>query len=84
MGAVKDAATRLRDRADLLRRIQVLEQEVQECRQLNHRIAELCDAMMELVLPVANRDDDAVQEILERYRRDISEHERLRPPPPAG
>ena len=39
---------------DALReRVAVLEDEVQECRQLNLRLAELTDVVQELLLPVA-------------------------------
>jgi hypothetical protein len=50
------------------KRLAAVEQEVQECRQLNLRLAELCDAMMELVLPAAQRDEARISEIVERYR----------------
>ena len=63
----------LRSVKDLHRRISALEEEVQECRQLNLRLAELTDVMMEMLLPVADRDDAKVAAILERYREDVSE-----------
>lgn len=58
---------------EVRQRIETLEAEVQECRQLNLRLAELTDVMMELLLPVADRDDARVAEILERYRQDVSD-----------
>ncbi|WP_134767255.1 DUF6752 domain-containing protein [Nocardioides sp. 1609] len=79
-----DAAGSLRARADLARdryrrvrrhhvglraRITALEAEVQENRQLNRRIAELTDVVAELLLPVADRDDDRVREALAEYRQ---------------
>lgn len=64
---------RLRDVAGIGRRISELEAEVQECRQLNLRLAELCDVMMELLLPVADRDEAEVAAIMERYRESVSD-----------
>ncbi|MGD9960428.1 DUF6752 domain-containing protein [Nocardioides sp.] len=72
-----ESLNRLRKQArgvtQLGQRIERLEAEVQECRQVNLRLAELCDVMMELLLPAADRDDAAVAAILERYRRDVSD-----------
>lgn len=55
----------------LYKRLKALEAEVQECRQMNVRLAELCDVMMELILPATQRDESAIAEIVERYKRDI-------------
>jgi hypothetical protein len=55
----------------LLERLAVLEDEVQECRQLNLRLAELTDVVTELLLPVAQRDDAEVTEVLDRYRQGL-------------
>ncbi|SDC24252.1 DUF6752 domain-containing protein [Nocardioides lianchengensis] len=54
-------------------RVRVLEQEVQECRQLNVRLAELCDVVTELLLPVADRDEATVRAVLEKYRADVGD-----------
>jgi hypothetical protein len=59
-------------------RLAEMEEEIQECRQVNLRLAELCDVMMELLLPVADRDEAEVQAILARYREDVSEPLRWR------
>lgn len=64
---------RARNMLVLRNRVRALEEEVQECRQLNLRIAELCDVMMELLLPVAERDEKAVAEVLERYRNGVGD-----------
>jgi hypothetical protein len=64
-------------------RLSELEEEIQECRQVNLRLAELCDVMMELLLPVADRDEAEVQAILARYRADVSEPLRWRSGPEA-
>ena len=51
---------------DALReRVATLEDEVQECRQLNLRLAELTDVVEELLLPVAQRDEERLSELLE-------------------
>jgi hypothetical protein len=57
----------------LRKRVQVLEDEVQECRRVNMRVAELCDVMMELLLPIQDRDEKAVAEVLDRYREGIGD-----------
>lgn len=70
MESLKKAA---RNRSALRRRVALLEQEVQECRQVNLRVAELCDVMMELLLPVAERDEKAISEVLDRYREGVGD-----------
>ena len=55
----------------LRRRVARLEAEVQECRALNIRLAELTDIVTELLLPVAARDEAKLAELLERYRESI-------------
>ena len=55
----------------LRERVAVLEDEVQECRQLNLRLAELTDVVQELLLPVAARDEERIGELLEKYSRGI-------------
>ena len=55
----------------LRRRVARLEAEVQECRALNIRLAELTDIVTELLLPVAARDEAKLAGLLERYRESI-------------
>jgi hypothetical protein len=57
--------------AELRARIVVLEDEVQECRQLNLRLAELTDVVQELLLPVASRDEERVAAVLEKYSQGL-------------
>ena len=56
---------------DLRHRVNRLEQEVQECRALNLRLVELTDLVTELLLPVAQRDEAKVNELVERYQRSL-------------
>lgn len=57
---------------DLESRVAALEAAVQENRALNVRLAELTDVVTELLLPVAARDEDRLEEILAKYRGDFS------------
>lgn len=57
--------------ADLRARVAQLESEVQECRAVNLRLAELCDVVVELLVPIAERDEAKVDEVVARYRQDI-------------
>ena len=41
---------------------------MQENRQLNRRIAELTDVVTELLIPLADRDEERVAELLAAYR----------------
>ena len=50
------------------RRIKDLEAAVQENRQLQRRVAELTDVVVELLVPIADRDEERVREVLDRYR----------------
>ena len=56
----------------LRERVAVLEDEVQECRQLNLRLAELTDVVQELLLPVAAaRRGSASRACLEKYSQGV-------------
>ena len=78
MGRVNRLTERYRSVVGLGDRLNELEAEIQECRQVNLRLAELCDVMMELLLPVADRDQAGVEAVLARYRADVSEPLRWR------
>ena len=54
-------------RVELSSRVDELEAEIQECRQLNLRLAELMDVVQELLLPVAQRDEEKLAVILRKY-----------------
>jgi len=55
----------------LQQRLQDLEAEVQECRQLNIRLAEVTDLVEQLLLPMAARDEEAIAAAVEKYSRTI-------------
>jgi uncharacterized protein DUF6752 len=57
--------------AALRERVAVLEDEVQECRQLNLRLAELTDVVQELLVPVSQRDEARVAAVLEKYSQGL-------------
>ncbi|HVX55465.1 DUF6752 domain-containing protein [Nocardioides sp.] len=59
------------ERIPVRARLRALEEEVQELRQLNRRIAELTDVVAELLIPIQDRDEAKVAEVLERYRSGI-------------
>ncbi len=64
---MRQTARRLRRWAQLEARVAELEAEVQECRQVNLRLAELTDVVAELLLPVAARDEARIGEVLQRF-----------------
>jgi hypothetical protein len=70
LGRVR-AGLRAHDLTALERRVTELEAEVQECRQLNLRLAELTDVVQELLLPVAQRDEAKVAEVMDRYAKGL-------------
>ncbi len=77
--ALKDLARAARKAPQLEQRIRDLEAEVQECRQVNLRLAELMDLVGELVLPLAQQDPVRVEELLARYHASVGG-----PPAPAA
>jgi hypothetical protein len=56
---------------DLLARIEELEAEVQENRNLNLRVAELVDLVQELLVPVASQDRDRIDAALAKFQRSL-------------
>ncbi len=51
----------------LRQRVSELEKEMQESRRLNRRLAELTDIVQELLVPLAQRDEEKVQTYLDRH-----------------
>ncbi len=76
-GMVARAAERMAravagERLDALQqRLEHLEAEVQECRQLNIRLAEVTDLVEQLLLPIAAQDQEKIAEAVEKYNRTI-------------
>jgi hypothetical protein len=56
---------------DLLTRIEQLEDEVQENRNLNLRLAELIDVVQELLVPVASQDRERIEAALAKFERSL-------------
>ena len=56
---------------DLEERIEVMEDEMQEHRQLSRRVAELTDLIADLLVPLAQNDQAKVDEIVSAYRASI-------------
>lgn len=56
-----------KDIAALRRRVTALEEELQETRQLNKRLAEIADVVAEVLLPAEQRDENRLQELLAKY-----------------
>jgi len=68
---MKETAGRVLRLTQLEERVAELEAEIQECRQVNLRLAELTDVVAELLLPVAQRDEERVAEALRRYHDSV-------------
>jgi hypothetical protein len=71
MAGMKTLSDRMRRIRRLNARLAALEEEVQECRQVNLRVAELVDVVGELLLPVAQRDEERIGEALRRYSESV-------------
>ncbi len=56
---------------ELQQRLDQLEAEVQECRQLNIRLAEVTDLVEQLLLPMAARDEEQIAAAVEKYTRTV-------------
>lgn len=52
-------------------RITQLEIDVQECRQLNKRVADLADMVVEVLLPATDRDDERFKALLNDYNKSL-------------
>jgi hypothetical protein len=68
---VGDRVRRGLNRGRLAKRLAELEAEIQECRQVNLRLAELTDVVAELLLPIADRDEERIQQALASYRASV-------------
>ena len=71
MAALKGMDQNVRDAMSLRQRLEALEAEIQECRQMNLRLAELTDLVQELLLPIAVQDKARIAELAEKYQRGL-------------
>ena len=58
----------LRSASSLPAWVRDLREAVHENRRLNRRVAELTDVVAELLVPIADRDEEKARELLARYR----------------
>jgi hypothetical protein len=66
-----NARSTRREVDELRERVVSLEGEIQELRQLSKRIAEITDAVAEVLLPADQRDDVRLAQLLEAYDRTL-------------
>ena len=71
MAGMRTMSDRMRRIRRVDARLTALEDEIQECRQVNLRLAELVDVVGELLLPVAERDEERIGEALRRYNESV-------------
>lgn len=55
----------------LEQRVADLEADMSELRRHNLRLAEIADVVQELLIPMASRDEAAVQKAIERFRESL-------------
>ena len=78
-GKAKDVARKIRARVrgskafdrSLRGRVLRLEKQLEADRQLHRKVAELSDVVAELLIPIQDRDEDRVNEVLSNYRKTI-------------
>jgi hypothetical protein len=73
---LKDVAGRLRPKLglrddDLAKRVEALEADVQELRRHNVRLAEIADVVQELLVPLASRDQERIDEAIEKFSQSL-------------
>lgn len=62
----REALRRFIGPVSLYKRVIALEQEIQESRQLNQRLSDVIDVITEILVPIANRDDERLRAALAR------------------
>jgi hypothetical protein len=60
-----------RDRGDLAQRVAALEADVLELRRHHLRLAELTDVVAELLVPMASRDQDKIDEAIAKFNESL-------------
>jgi hypothetical protein len=61
----------LHELAHLKERLDEMDLEIQECRNLNKRLAEIADVVAEVLLPAEQRDEERLRAVLSAYRKAI-------------
>ena len=69
LGKLARAAGLDEELRELRGRVERLEREVQETRRLHQRLAELTDVVTEVLVPAADREDERIRAVLEKYNR---------------
>ena len=71
--AVRVVSARMRASriGELEQRVKDLEDELLDAHRLGRRLAELMDVVEELLVPISQRDDAKVQELLDRYVKSL-------------
>ena len=64
-GSSRAAVRRLEER------VADLEADMTEMRRHNVRLAEIADVVQELLVPMASRDEEAIQEAIERFQESL-------------
>lgn len=70
LSALRPGARRL-DLQRLEERIQDLEADVTQLRRHNLRLAEIADVVQELLVPMASRDEAAIQDAIARFQESL-------------
>lgn len=70
-GLVTGTMRRLVGTEGLRRRVEALERELEETKQLTQRVAELTDIVQELLVPLAQGDPERAAELIDRYRDEL-------------
>lgn len=68
---LKNLLRRGPSRADLVRRVEDLEADVLELRRHNLRLAEIVDIVTELLVPMASRDQETIDEAIEKFHESL-------------
>lgn len=68
---LSNMTARGRVRQDLLHRVESLEADVDELRRHNVRLAELADLVQELLVPIASRDQQRIDEAIDKFSQSL-------------
>lgn len=57
--------------SELTARVAQLEQDLAELREQSLRLAEIADVVQELLIPMAQRDEEKIEAAIERFRQEL-------------